>query len=200
MPSHLRHAPRQARGVRRVDALLHAADAVIAEVGYDAATMCAIAGRARAAIGSLYQFFPGKEAMVEALRDRYHQELALVWRELESEAAGLNGDEFAARLIALVVEFGRNHPAFLRLMEAPCGGGASLRRNNTQAHIARVLRARCPRAPLAVVRRRAGVVQQIVRGLLTLYARASAREQRALMTEFRALLSRYLGGAESRHA
>ncbi len=199
MPSHLRQAPRQARGARRVAALLRAADAVLAEAGYEAATMCDIAARAGAAIGSLYQFFPGKDALVEALRDRYNLEFARVWRALRRDAAGLGPAAFAGRLIALVVEFARDHPAFLRLMDAPCGGGARLRRASTQARIAQVLRARDRRAPLAAVRRRAAVMQQVVRGMLTLYARASAREQQALTTEYRALLSRYLGGAESRH-
>jgi AcrR family transcriptional regulator len=192
----LRQPPRQARGARRVAALLQAADAVVAEAGYEAATMCAIATRAGAAIGSLYQFFAGKDDIVEALRDRYNLEFARVWRALERDAASLAAEAFAACLIGVVIDFAQAHPAFLRLMDAPRGGGASARRKNTQDRIARVLRARSPRAPLAALRRRAAVVQQIVRGMLTLYARASARERRALVLEYRAVLTRYLAGAE----
>ena len=51
--------------------LLEAAEAVIAEIGYEAATMSAIAERAGAAIGSLYQFFPSKACITQALRTEY---------------------------------------------------------------------------------------------------------------------------------
>jgi AcrR family transcriptional regulator len=65
-----RRIPRQPRGRRRVSQLLAAA-AVIASVGYDAATMSAIAAKAVAPIGSLYQFFPNKVAITHALQTEY---------------------------------------------------------------------------------------------------------------------------------
>ena len=55
-----RRIPIQERGEQRVTELLEAAAAIFAEVGYEAATMRDIAGRAGASIGSLYQFFPNK--------------------------------------------------------------------------------------------------------------------------------------------
>ena len=66
-----RRIPRQPRGRRRVSQLLDAAATVISSVGYDAATMTAIAAKAGAPIGSLYQFFPNKEAITHALRTEY---------------------------------------------------------------------------------------------------------------------------------
>ena len=63
-----RRIPRQPRGRRRVSQLLDAAAAVISSVGYDAATMTAIAAKAGAPIGSLYQFFPNKEAITHSGR------------------------------------------------------------------------------------------------------------------------------------
>ena len=74
--------PRQPRGRRRVDALLDAAAAEIGDAGYEAATMCSIAARAGASIGSLYQFFPNKAAIVQALRRRYCDEFELMWAPL----------------------------------------------------------------------------------------------------------------------
>src|SRR3954471_17613134 len=67
----LRRVPQQDRGQRRVDLILDAASAVIAEVGVDGATTNAIAARARTSVGSLYQFFPNKDAIVQALAVRY---------------------------------------------------------------------------------------------------------------------------------
>ena len=50
--------PKRQRGKQRVAELLAAGAAVFAEKGYAAATMTEIAARAKAPIGSLYQFFP----------------------------------------------------------------------------------------------------------------------------------------------
>ena len=56
-------ARRQARGERRIAQLLDAAADVIGDVGLADATTNAIAQRAGASPGSLYQFFMNKEEM-----------------------------------------------------------------------------------------------------------------------------------------
>ncbi|HEY3992789.1 MAG TPA: TetR/AcrR family transcriptional regulator [Ktedonobacteraceae bacterium] len=66
-----RRARRQPRGLRRVDEILDAAAHVFAEVGYDAVSTHMIAVRAGISHGSLYQFFPNKEAIAHALATRY---------------------------------------------------------------------------------------------------------------------------------
>src|SRR5258708_4961574 len=63
--------PQRSHGKARVAAVLEAGAAVIAEKGYDAATMAEIAARAKAPIGSLYRFFPNKEILAGALVQRY---------------------------------------------------------------------------------------------------------------------------------
>ncbi|BAC88745.1 TetR/AcrR family transcriptional regulator [Gloeobacter violaceus] len=67
----MRRAPQQERGRQRVDSILDAAAEIFAEVGYEAATTNAIAARAKTSIGSLYQFFPDKQAIFRALDARY---------------------------------------------------------------------------------------------------------------------------------
>lgn len=71
----MRRRPKQARSQQRVDHLLNVAAQVFEEVGYAAATTNAIAARAGVSIGSLYQFFPHKEAILDALVKRYLDEL-----------------------------------------------------------------------------------------------------------------------------
>ena len=90
----LRREPRQERGRRRIEGILEAAARVFAEVGYEAATTNAIAREARTSIGSLYQFFPNKGAVLEALaapggaeddrtrEQRYHDALQEAMRRL----------------------------------------------------------------------------------------------------------------------
>src|SRR5205085_839575 len=84
-------APQRERGRARVAALLAAAAEVFAESGYDAATMTEIAARAGASIGSLYQFFPTKVLIAEALHARYSDDFAAMLAGLAPRLAGKPG-------------------------------------------------------------------------------------------------------------
>ena len=66
----LRRTPRQARARATVDAVLEAAAQVLVEVGYSKANTNHIAAVAGVSIGSLYEYFPGKEAIYAELRRR----------------------------------------------------------------------------------------------------------------------------------
>src|SRR5262249_26125652 len=83
-----RRIPQQQRGERRVAELLEAAALEFADVGYDAATMKAIAERAGASIGSIYQYFPNKQAVIRALRNQYVTEMEEHWIKLDEATAG----------------------------------------------------------------------------------------------------------------
>src|SRR5436309_13061753 len=63
----LRRVPVQGRSVARVARMLDACAELVDEVGYDALTTTLLAERAGVAIGSVYQFFPDKRAIVQAL-------------------------------------------------------------------------------------------------------------------------------------
>src|ERR1700735_3664795 len=81
--------PKRQRGKQRVAELLAAGAAVFAEKGYAAATMTEIAARAGAPIGSLYQFFPSKEALADTLVQSYVALLETDLQELERRAKGV---------------------------------------------------------------------------------------------------------------
>jgi len=70
-----RRVPLQDRSRLRVERILDAASHVFAAVGYEAATTEAIAARAGTSIGSLYQFFPNKGALFEAIGTRYLEQV-----------------------------------------------------------------------------------------------------------------------------
>lgn len=63
----LRRRPRQQRSARRVQEMLDSCAALLTEVGYEGLTTSLIAERSGVAVGSLYQFFPDKHAVVRAL-------------------------------------------------------------------------------------------------------------------------------------
>lgn len=57
----------QVRSVARVQRMLDACAELVDEMGYEALTTTLLAERAGVAIGSVYQFFPDKRAVVQAL-------------------------------------------------------------------------------------------------------------------------------------
>ena len=81
--------PQQQRGQRRVEAILDATAALITEEGVAGATMHAIAKRSSTTIGSLYHFFPDREAVLVALVDRHLRGIgAMVVLALASRLTG----------------------------------------------------------------------------------------------------------------
>ncbi|NER78577.1 MAG: TetR/AcrR family transcriptional regulator [Leptolyngbya sp. SIO1D8] len=71
--SKMRRQPQQARSQERVKQILDVAEQLFLERGYESTTTRAIAARAKVSVGSLYQFFPDKEAVLKALAIRYMQ-------------------------------------------------------------------------------------------------------------------------------
>ena len=80
----LRKHPTQDRSKQRVERIVDAATRVFAEAGYEAATTEAIASRAGVSIGSLYQFFPNKRALMDAVSHRYYDEIRVLFEALTS--------------------------------------------------------------------------------------------------------------------
>lgn len=108
--------PRLQRGHERVSALLAAAAAVFVERGYDGATMTEIAARAGASIGSLYQFFPTKTLVAEALHMQELEALSGVIEGLSGAPPGSLAD-VTGLLFDGLVAFLADHPAFLAMAE-----------------------------------------------------------------------------------
>lgn len=83
----LRRRPVQQRSAQRVEKMLEACAQLIDEVGYDGLTTTLIAERAGVAVGSLYQFFPDKRAVVQELTlrnlDRFMQTVSGRFEEVE---------------------------------------------------------------------------------------------------------------------
>ena len=104
-PSPSRRAPTQARARATVDALLDAAAEVIEERGFDGATTERIVARAGVSVGSMYQYFPDKGALVAALVRRLAEDahaLQLRWVRLLEGGASLDDglSAFVAWLVA----------------------------------------------------------------------------------------------------
>ncbi|MHB8419501.1 MAG: TetR/AcrR family transcriptional regulator [Myxococcales bacterium] len=79
-----RKKPKQARSQATMEALLQAAAQILVQEGIEAATTNRIAERAGVSVGSLYQYFPSKEAVIFALVERH---VARMQKQLEDMVA-----------------------------------------------------------------------------------------------------------------
>jgi AcrR family transcriptional regulator len=158
-------APKRKRGQQRVAELIQAGMAVFAEKGYEAATMTEIAARAGAPIGSLYQFFPTKDALADTLIERY---IALLEAELEllrTRAPDLDTATLVENLFALLRSNPRELAAALPLAEARMDERTrrSKFRSVLRKRIAGILRARNPTLSSEQARDMAIVVLQLMK-------------------------------------
>ncbi|MFM0336912.1 TetR/AcrR family transcriptional regulator [Paraburkholderia fungorum] len=187
-------APRRARGHARVASLLEAASAEFAEKGYEATTMTAIAARAGASIGSLYQFFPTKEQVAVTLIEQYVIELDAAFSQLSEKVPLLDVSVVAGRLTTLFVAFRATHPAFVGLVDAldVVLPGATGVRERLRKGIASVLAALAPRLSVEEALFRAVVVQHLMKAAVTLSHDESVVDHPAAMLEFQHVVEHYL--------
>jgi AcrR family transcriptional regulator len=196
-PDRLRNAPIQARSRERLRRVLDAADEALAAEGANAFTTTLVAAQAGVPIGSIYRFFPDKEAIVEALAVRY-------WSDLEDLVAGVADadgvtpldDPVAGVLDVLIAGF-RARPGFLALWY---GGLRSERVRDatrpTRTAIARSIeRILANHWPDAARRNRARAAEMVVLtgdGLLREAFRRDRRGDRAVLAETKLMLRAYL--------
>ncbi|HWC96145.1 MAG TPA: TetR/AcrR family transcriptional regulator [Candidatus Sulfopaludibacter sp.] len=188
-----RRVPCQERGERRVAELIDAAELVIAEAGYESATMSAIAEHAGASIGSLYQFFPNKASITQALRTEYGKQFDTMCAPLADQAGRLELKPFVGRLIDVTVRFVDTHPAFLALLDAPRSTRTLPEiRNHILERFAGFFLAQQPRISKARAMRLATITMQIVKALNQIYSELPVDERRPVVQEFKSVLYFYL--------
>ena len=139
--------PQRERGRRRVADLLQAAASLFAEKGYDAVTMTEVAARAGAPIGSLYQFFPSKEALADALLDRIGERLDDALHGIEERATRCTIPELVDALLGLLIGFHEERAAATALIESRQDGStrAAELRLSLRRHVTRIVRAVIPK-------------------------------------------------------
>ncbi|MGC2783759.1 MAG: helix-turn-helix domain-containing protein [Roseiarcus sp.] len=185
--------PKRERGKQRVAALLDAGAAVFAEKGYDGATMTEIAERAGAAIGSLYQFFPSKEALAEALFDRFAERWAASFARVEELAPGRSAGELADLFIDHKLKQGTDRDAAIALSGAVAGIVERRKPlgDKLRERIASILRIGNPALGQEEAAAAAVIVNQVMKIIPALAATEDERAM-ALVSEARKLLALYI--------
>jgi AcrR family transcriptional regulator len=190
----VRVAPQQKRSERRLAAFLDAAAALFAELGYEAATMTAIAERSASSIGALYNYFPDKQAIALTLVNQYGQELEAYWKPLIEQAAKLTHREFADLFIERITELVRQRPAYLSLVTAPVRfRRPPAAKKALWGAIGNAFRAKNPSLSEEHSVLAAKVTLQMVSGLMMLYAEAAPKGKDLVVEEFKKVLTAYLG-------
>ncbi|HLL55315.1 MAG TPA: TetR/AcrR family transcriptional regulator, partial [Myxococcaceae bacterium] len=167
-------------------------------VGYEAATTNAIAARAAVPIGSLYQFFPNKSALFNALAARYLAEV----REAFGRIAGPSAEPLPLRALIDQVIDGMGHfhgsrPGFESMMQVGRTHAEHMVAVNAllDEMVTRVaeLLARHLRPDAANRQLVSTVVVRVADALMVLAAqRGKRRPDPEVLTHLKAMLERYL--------
>jgi AcrR family transcriptional regulator len=193
---------RQERGLRRIEEILDAADALFTEVGYEAASTNQIAARAGVSPGSLYQFFANKQAIAEALADRYLRLLGETRRGLfDPELVMLPVPELTDRVVDPLIAFNLAHPGVKTMLAESSPELTAAAQHLHQAMCGRVETLIEGLAPDLAVRDRrlaAEVTIQIFGSLLPSILSAGKRERPRIVRELKAALAGYLGSLDAR--
>jgi len=186
--------PQRERGRLRVAALMKAASLVFAERGYEAATMTEIAARAGASIGSLYQFFPSKEVLADALLAQYGEQVVAGLGAIAEGAAALAAPDLADALIDLLVGLKDERSAALVLIEARRDAMAppSELRDAMRRAIARILTLRAPGLPPQRAAAMAVAVLQQMKAAAALSAEPDLEPRAEALAELRRMTRLYL--------
>jgi len=108
-----RRVPSQDRSKKRALRILDAAAGVFAEAGYEAATTEAIAKAAGTSIVSVYQFFPNKHAIFDAIARRHLERARALFDEFVGpRALELPWDELLGHAIDAFARMDRDDAAF----------------------------------------------------------------------------------------
>jgi AcrR family transcriptional regulator len=106
----------QERSRATVDALVEATARILVREGFDKASTNHIAEVAGVSIGSLYQYFPGKEALVAAVITRHNHEIMQTVRGELADAMRLPIEPAVRKLVAVAVKAHQVNPKLHRVL------------------------------------------------------------------------------------
>ncbi len=194
----MRRTPRQQRSLRRVDIILDAAAILVTEVGYEAMTTSAIAVRADTSIGSLYQFFPNKDAVLYALALRYMNEMrTLSARLFTPDMEYVPISVLVERTINAMLEFDTTHAGFNVIfnsewISAELKAAADGIRHQMVGDLERIIALKAAHLPAAQRAISADILMSMIRGVLPLTQTKDDEYRARVIGEFKRAALAYM--------
>jgi len=194
-----RKGPKQQRSKVTVAAILEATVRVLEQEGSDAATTSRIAEVAGVSVGTLYQYFANREAILDALQDREFERATEMMSRVLARGASRSDREVARAVIEGLLELHSAAPGLHRLLVV--AGLSVTPTERVQAFDMRIIAVIKSFLSLAKVRiRRANldaaafVVYQAVRAsmLACVVERPAGLDSETLVDELTDLVLRYL--------
>jgi AcrR family transcriptional regulator len=99
-----RKSPVQARSAASVDAILEATIQVLLSAGKERLTTTRVASRAGVSVGTLYQYFPNKSSLLQAVLKRHMDEVTEAVQRVCREQKGQPLQQMATALICTFLE------------------------------------------------------------------------------------------------
>jgi AcrR family transcriptional regulator len=116
LPTNPRKNASQERSRATVDALVEATARILVREGFDKVSTNRIAEVAGVSVGSLYQYFPGKEALVAAVIDRHNREIMQTVRGGLTDAMSQPVEQAVRKIVAVAVKAHRVDPKLHRVV------------------------------------------------------------------------------------
>jgi AcrR family transcriptional regulator len=200
--SRLRREPRQARSKARLAQILAAADAILTEEGVEGLTVRRIAERAGVPVGSLYQFFPDKGSVVDAVARAYIAEFDSLVDSLVSSAASGDWSDPVGRIVDSFVALYRSHPGYVALwsgrhLSAELARADEANNQLIAAGVQRVLASHAGVADGPALELAVGVAVRTADALLQYAFSLSPDGDEAVLSEMKSLLRLYLANLRS---
>ena len=185
--------PVRRNGRERVSAILDAATALFGNRGFDATTMSEIASQSNTAAGSLYRFFPTKEAVGDAIVVRYVERFEIAFAGLAKTAGQLSATDIARIALDAMLQLENDHAAAISVAEA---GGVTREQRQSQTDrvldiIAQLISHAFPTVAPARVPVCAFTLMQLFK-TVTVASKSHAPQSRAAIDEMRLAIELYL--------
>lgn len=198
-----RRTPQQARSQQRVEEILQAASDLLVEKGYEGLSTSAIAGRAGISVGSLYQFFANKEAVLQALAQKYLEKIAVLNGEVFTpDAVYVPTPVLFARTVDILVAFTEQYKGFHQLFTMPwilpeLQAVANASTSEMIAEIQKIFMGKAPHLSTEETHVAAQVLMHMIQGVLPLVETADPAQRDAIITEFKRMGAAYLTAVEN---
>jgi AcrR family transcriptional regulator len=175
---------RQERGLRRYEEIVAAAASLFAERGFDGASLNAIAKAAGVTIASIYQYFPDREAIIDAVAEFY----LAAFREEESKSleltVGLSLSDLIRAGVSALFEFQAKYGGVKAFLDADPRRAPSIQTIHEEvADFTPVIARYYPNHPYEELGRVVFALSAIIRGSAAALPTIGSNEKRAAFVD-----------------